>query len=170
MGQLTSYPSLNDRGEIAFTTFEKPRHSLVVASSTGLTRLISSGDIAPGTGGQTFSSFLSFSSPLINNSGTIAFTAAIWPNPQGTDGIFLFDGKSVEKIVVKASVTLARGLEPDEAPGTGGQKFTALYGEFSSGSLSLNNLGSVAFVAGTDGQAANGIFIAVPQLHKCRRI
>ncbi len=67
------------------------------------------GDVAPDTGGRTFTGF---GSAHLNDQGMIAFTAGIGSNDgvSATGGFFLFDGKNTRKIVMTGENVPQLGL------------------------------------------------------------
>ncbi|HEV8131724.1 MAG TPA: choice-of-anchor tandem repeat NxxGxxAF-containing protein [Acidobacteriota bacterium] len=169
-GAALSFPSLNDRGEIVFSILENTTSRVTLFSSGSLSAVASRGDIAPDTGGQQFVLFLCWNAIRLNDSGMIAFTASIVTS-QDTDGIFFFDGKIIRKVATRAAVALARNLVPDEAPGTGGGRFSAFPSfAFKSYPLSLTNSGALAFIAHVEGgTASSGIFWSAPPPKPRRR-
>lgn len=97
------------------------------------------GQTAPGTGGGKFSLFLL--RPFINDSGDVVFVTTI--NGGSTRlGIFLFSNGAV----------LPVALEGQEAPGTGGGKFTNFF------NIAINNVRDVVFTAETS-NGFSGIFL-----------
>ncbi len=157
-GSGITAPSLNDAAAIAFlaeVSGGSTYQGIFLFSAGAFSAIALAGRTAPDTGGRNFSIF---GPPSLNDSGSVAFAAGIFSgNP--TDGIFLFENGLVVKIATAGSATPFGGVEGDEAPGTGGGKFSAF------GSPSLNNLGSLAFAASVSGgTTSSGIFTAEPKI------
>ena len=86
------------------------------------------GDVAPGTGGGTFSSFTPI--PAINDRGHVAFQS-ILTGGTASDGVFLDPGSGVVAVAIAGDV----------APDSGGGTF------FSFGPPALNSQGELVFSA-----------------------
>jgi hypothetical protein len=87
-------PSSNDTGAVAFVSFIG--NGLFLDVNGSISKIAGPGDPAPG--GDFFSAF---SSPAINHSGQIVFTATL---TSGNEGIFLASGGSTTKIVAQGDV------------------------------------------------------------------
>lgn len=141
-----SASQINSRGQIAFlgsfTGTTSTRGLFLSAPQLASRRLVSEGDFAPGTGGF----FSVFSSPRINEAGTIAFQSFL-TGSSVTEGIFTVTStSSLQKVA-------ARG---DLAPGSGGTFSTFLTPE-------INVSGQLAFRATMTGTSiSSGIFVALP--------
>jgi hypothetical protein len=125
-------PSINAQGQTVFTGQVTPPgvNGIFLYSSGVTTRIVGEGDSAPGGG-----AFRSLTSPLLNDSGQVAFLSV-----RGAAGIFLFSQDGVARLVSVG----------DPAPGGG------TFRSFSS--LSLNSNGHVVFRGDVSGGAA-GIFL-----------
>jgi len=137
-------PSFNDNGDVAFlgrTEGDVRRTGIFSLISGEVTQIALGpgsgipGDIAPGTGGNTFSG--TPVGPSMNNAGNIAFvggtTQASCHTSSARSGIFLSEGDTTSKIV----------LCGDIVPGSDG------FGVFDSASRPvINDLGDIAFSAG----------------------
>ncbi len=137
-------PSINDLREVAMPGFlsgGSAPSGIFVESETAGRRVALAGDVAPGTGGGTYTFFVG-TPALINNAGDVVFTSNL---SGGTTprGIFIESGGSIS----------AFALVGDTAPGTGGGVYASLSG------ISLNNAGEVAFVAAVSGgNVSAGVF------------
>lgn len=142
-GRAMSLLGLNDAGEIAFSAPLIPPGSPAAAQTTlyikpaGGTpvRVAGSGDVAPGTGGGTFSTFgfLGF-----NNRGEQLFTSTIVGGTT-TSGLFVGDITGAVRKVVALN-------DPNPSGGT----FTAI------GTSFLNNAGQVGF------QSVSALYVDTP--------
>ena len=127
---VPTVPAMNAAGDVVFVS----PSGLFLLSQGGITKIAGRNAAAPG--GNTF---LTFSSPSINQSGQVVFTATL---SGGRRGIFLASGGTISQV--------ARTGTP--AP-TGGTFFTFLQG------ASLNDSGQVAFSALVNGAGRSGVFL-----------
>lgn len=143
--------SINDAGEIVFISgiLGGGSTSGIFTQSGGATQLaVATGEIAPGTGGSTFTAFEGDLG--IDDAGRIAFLAHIsggHPLGSGTDGVFVYDPQS--------GAIYAVALSGQLAPGTGGLAYSTF------GSIRMSDLGQIAFTAQLD-NGSNGVFLGTP--------
>ncbi len=134
------FPVRNEVGETAFRGFLSGagvtgNNNEGIFTSSGL--VAREGDVAPGTGGATYSSFVDGLS--LNDAGKAAFQAfLIGASVTGANNVGIFTDSGV----------VAR--EGNVAPGTGGATFSAF------GSPALNNAGETAFSANLTGAGVTG--------------
>jgi hypothetical protein len=144
---------LNNSGKLAFvaqfnTTAGFSQAAILVYDGVTLQRIVSSADIAPGTGGAIFGRNLAFGG--INDNGDIAFTGTLLPlgssalTPTQSTLFFVPNGGAPARIVGPG--------DPGRDSGSG--TFTKIL--LGSGTTSLNNSGEVLF--GDDSQNV-GLFV-----------
>ena len=118
----------------------------VASASSTITRVVSSGDAAPGGG--TFERFSVEALPVVapvNSRGQVAFFASLLRG-SGSEGFFLGDGTRIAKVVLEGDPTPAGGV----FSGFGRHPIPA-----------LNDAGTVAFAAAVaGGRTVEGIFLA----------
>jgi hypothetical protein len=147
--QSSFAPVLNGTAQVAFAAnltdmtvnsgiFSGP---VSMVSATAL-----AGQSAPGTGGSTYSGF--GSSPSLNGSGQLAFTAGLFGG--GNSGVFAGSPGSITAVAIAGQ----------QATGAG----SATYQSFTVSLVPvLNGLGQVAFATNLQGGTANsGIFVGSP--------
>ena len=121
-------PALNDRGEVAFlATVRRGRESveaIYLSSGATLSKVVAQGDPAPAGG-----TFAGFGVPALNNSGALAFAAAV-EGRAVPGGVFVAKGGGTRMLVGAG----------DESP-IGG-----IFAKFSE-RVALNDGGAVAFTA-----------------------
>lgn len=127
---VPTVPVMNAAGDVAFVS----NSGLFLLSQGTIKKIAGRNATAPG--GNTF---LTFSSPSINQSGQVVFTASL---SGGRTGIFLATGGTI--------LPVARTATP--AP-TGGTFFSFLQG------ASLNDAGQVVFSALVNGNGRSGVFL-----------
>ena len=119
IGTMTQ-PALNALGQsaLAVQVMGGSASSAVYrVDGLSLTPVAVQGQVAPGTGGATFSNLSSMNGPVLGNSGNVAFTAALMGPPAGhASGLFIYDDGTLALLA----------QEGNAAPGTGG----AIYGAF----------------------------------------
>ncbi len=137
--------SLNDLDQVAFTAVVTlngvARQGLYLADGGTVQRLVQQGDPAPGGG-----TFRGVASRVLNDLGEVMFSADINVGTSVTDGIFLYSGGAITKVV-------RRG---DPAPGGG------TFVDYSLGSFSLNDVGQAVFIGAVDfgdGLRHQGLFL-----------
>lgn len=113
-----------------------------------LTAVALPGDTAPGTGGDTFTSF---GDPVLNGAGDVAFAARFVPG--APSGIFK----------ESSGMLAAVALPEDTAPGTGGDTFAGFFVPV------VNGAGEVAFVGDLSSGGA-GAFVYDPLLEMVEKI
>ncbi|HEY3132054.1 MAG TPA: choice-of-anchor tandem repeat NxxGxxAF-containing protein [Acidobacteriota bacterium] len=164
LGTPPSLPSMNRTGSFAFSaTIRRGNTSLgdlgvFLHSAGSLSPIALNGQIAPDTGGLRF---FNFGSVSLNDSSQVAFVGSFLlnsfssPAPQG---VYLSSDRGITKIAMADPAGDAVGnILPDEAPGTGGGRFSGF------ALLCLNNRNSISFYAAVVGGTTNtGIFIATP--------
>lgn len=123
-------PSLNANDQVAFLTFD----GVFTAANGGIKKIAALGDTSPE--GDVFSSF---SSPQINSSGHVVFTASL---VSGTTGIYLAANGNISKIVNSKDVLPS------------GASFA-----FFPGPASINDSDQVAFSGIINGPPSSGIYI-----------
>jgi len=150
IGGFTS-PSINSSGDVAFessVTGGSADEGIFVVSGGAHSAIALTGQIAPGTGGGTYSGFETSTS--INDSGDVAFYADV-TGGSTSRGLF----------VVSGGTHSAMALIGDTAPGTGGGTYSGFYTV-----PSMNALGDVAFRADvTGGDVSDGIFVVSGGTH-----
>ena len=139
--------SINAAGDVAFHAAWEGGTSgsgIFLASGGVLSSvLVSSGDVAPGTGGGTCTRFYGLD---LNDAGTIVFTAYYDTGGSTERGIFALSGGSLSAVA----------LPGDSAPGSGGGSYASFH---RLNNRSLNASGEIAFRA--SGQVAGSV--RVPQ-------
>ncbi|HET9181114.1 MAG TPA: choice-of-anchor tandem repeat NxxGxxAF-containing protein [Candidatus Angelobacter sp.] len=125
-------PSANAAGNVVFVDILG--NGLFLFSQGGIRKLVGLGDPAPG--GDIFSSF---SSPTINQSGEVVFSASL---ASGNSGIYLLSGGNVSKVIASGDTF------PDGA---------IFFGTF--GNPSLNDAGDIAFAGSSDFVSDSGVFL-----------
>ncbi len=139
-------PSINEAGEVALLGFldgGSAASGVFVESESAGRKVALAGEVAPGTGGATYSGFFVFDPVLINDSSDVVFSASL-TGGSATRGIFVESNGSLS----------ALALLGDPAPGTGG----GVYAAFSD--LAINDAGQVAFVATIgSGSTTEGLFL-----------
>lgn len=147
-GKLASFaehpvPALNRVGAVAFTASiaeGKASEGVFLFSKHRLRVIALSGSASPDISGGIFAEF---QAPALNDSGEVAFLAAVRRGRDTLDTIYLRRAGTLRKIAVAG----------DPAPGGG--TFSAF------GAPALNNKGEVAFAAVIDsGSVTGGIFMA----------
>ena len=119
-----SDPVLNGSGIVSFIGFTAGADAIFKTSGTGLTTIVSTLQSAPGLG----ANFDSFSVPVINESGTVAFSGF---TTAATTGIYTGSGAALTTISTQGQA----------APGLGGN-----ISSFST-NIALSDTGGVAFTA-----------------------
>src|SRR5215467_1347697 len=125
-------PAMNSSGDVVFLSASGS--GVFLLSQGAITKIAGRNAAAPG--GNTF---LTFSSPAINQSGQVVFNASL---SGGRRGIFLASAGTILQV--------ARTGTPAQ---TGGTFFTFLQG------ASLNDAGQVAFSALVNGAGPSGVFL-----------
>jgi hypothetical protein len=149
--ELSNPPILNDNGKIGFTVELSDRQGSGVWSGTPkkLSLLARSGDVAPGSGGATFTGFDELGGALfaLNNNGEfVIFSSLRGPGVDDSNNVGIwFRTREPQALVVR---------EGDVAPGTGG----ATFGDLILDKISINDDGQVAFAAPTE--SGVGIWIS----------
>ena len=111
---FSGFPRTNTNGDVTFVGVVSGGTSIAgifVASGGTITPVVMLGDVAPGTGGQTYT-FIG--SPWIDETGRIGFDGS--SGPAGFQGQFLSASGVVSPLVFRGDV----------APGTGGATYTGL--------------------------------------------
>ncbi len=158
-------PALNNAGQTAFLgeLFDMPNSGLGIWSEgggSGLALVARAGNVAPDTGGASFSSF---STPALNNAGQTAFLGSLTGTGVGNSndrGIWAEDLSGVLKLIAREGDM----LDIDDGPGTVfrtiiGLSFAGNTGNGDGRPSGFNNLGQLVFSATfTDG--TNGIFVS----------
>jgi hypothetical protein len=146
---LLGAPQINASGLVADTfgltaSPDGATHEVFRGDGTANIAIARQGQAAPGTGAGTFNSF---SSPLINDLGTVVFASSLLGTADGsTEGIFAGSGATPTVIV----------REKQAAPGGGGGAFNS-----SMNLLALNANGQLLFLAGlagTSDSSTTGLF------------
>ncbi len=136
--------SMNASGDVPFFAFvsgSTAERGIFVDSGGTDTAVALPGDVAPGTGGGTYSDFGTLSK--INDSGAVAFFASV-AAPSGS-GIFV-DSGGTDTAVARLG---------DTAPGTGGGTYSSVGAR-----LFINGTGNVALSANViGGTGSSGIFV-----------
>ncbi|HEV8713609.1 MAG TPA: choice-of-anchor tandem repeat NxxGxxAF-containing protein [Candidatus Binatia bacterium] len=155
---FTEIPALNGSGAVTFTArLNDNRKGIWVKNGGILTRVVLTGDAAPGATGATFSAFGSGSvgsfSPVINGVGEVTFFADL---SDGSTGIWRWRSNTLTQ-VARTGVT-----DPADGGPGGGVTFTAFDGKsflnpFISGPV-LSRNGTVTFKA-TLSDGRQGIWI-----------
>ena len=129
-GNFTSFldPVMNGSGIVSFMGFTAGDDAIFKTSGTGLTAIASTQQTAPGLG----ANFANFSAPVLNESGTVAFSGS---TAAGTFGVYTGTGGALTTIATQGQ----------SAPG-----FTGIISAFSA-NIALSDNGSVAFRADTTG-------------------
>lgn len=125
-------PSANDAGDVAFE--DLLGNGVFLFAHGSVTKLAGRGDPAPG--GDTF---ISCSSPAINQAGQVVFNAFL---ASGRSGIFLASAGSITKVIASGDTF------PDGS---------VFFG--TSGNPSLNDAGDVAFVGSSSLVIDSGVFL-----------
>jgi hypothetical protein len=129
---------------------------------SGLTKVVANGDVAPGTGGRTFSgSALNVVTPSpINDAGQVVFSTTLLPAVPGPGirAVFVWSpGTGASKVAAVGDVTSSGGTITNLAP--------VIPNSFAPiNSLWINSSGQVAFLATTAGGPAGvlGIYVGTP--------
>jgi hypothetical protein len=126
-------PAINDAGTVVFVSLTG--NGLFIDSNGNISPLVKPGDPAPGG-----STFTRFSSPAINSSGQVVFTATL---ATGRQGVFLASGGAIAKVIAVGDVF-----------SDGGVFFAVL------GAPSINDAGDVAFSGLSNGPSSDsGLFL-----------
>lgn len=137
-------PDLNDAGQVTFRatlTGGTASQGLFIDPGTGLLAIAVAGDLAPDSGGATFSTF---GEPVINNSNFVAFSASL-SGGTATWGLYSYFGGSITTIATNQTI----------APGTAGGNYTAFGSQ-----IAINDAAEVAFVANVgSGSVVEGLFV-----------
>jgi ribosomal protein L27 len=125
-------PTINDNGDVIFKGTAGGPAILSVSGGT-LSTIVESGDVAPGTGGATFSDF--FNTHDLNNAGDVAFFGQFdgsGVTSSNREGVFKTSGGSLQLVAREGSA----------APDTGGADFLQI-----SPRLSFSDNGDTVFRA-----------------------
>jgi hypothetical protein len=139
-------PVINDLGHVAFGAFLSggtASRGVFLDAGNGLVAVALIGDVAPGTGGGTFTSV---GDPALNAEGDLAFSAGVLGGTGGGGGALFFHSGGLLSVIATTQ---------QMAPGTSG--FYAAFGP----NVSMNDSGEVAFhgnVSGA-GNVSSGIFV-----------
>lgn len=137
-------PDLNEAEQVAFRAALSggtASQGIFIDTGSALLSIAVVGDLAPDSGGATFSSF---GDPVINASGFVAFSAFL-SGGTASYGLFSYFAGTITTIATSQST----------APGTSGGLYTAF-----STKIAINDASEVAFVANVSGgSVTEGLFV-----------